>query len=373
MFVAKMNEDFISLLNYFSREQLIELRKTNSFTCPACKEPLLLKVGKIKIPHFAHFAKSNCLAHFSEKESEIHLLGKLQLFQFFKEQYNVFLEPYLKDLQQRPDLLVHKENKKYAIEFQCSTVDIDIIKARTDNYMKHQYIPIWILQTPKIIDKKAQGLCKIQLTSFQKHFIQQTPTQEFLITYNPLQKVFYYLSNLLYLYGNSYLATVQTLPIHSQKFPFMNPKKLSFSKFQLHYSTYLTYRQKYVTNKVFISRTGVNDPLLRSVYELQLNRLELPLFLGVPTKLSQAIPIFQIEWQTALFYFLRLHNLHLQIVDIKHIKQFLRWLRQECTNNQVKAVLNYIEWLKMINITDVTSLVKHEKIVESLYIHLVAL
>ena len=250
MLVAKMDNDFIILSKQISREKLRELKDTQSFTCPACKEPLTLKIGRIKIPHFAHHADSNCLAYFSEKESEMHILGKSQLFDFFNNRYkNVALEPYLQPLQQRPDLLVQAESKNYAIEFQCSSVDLDIIEARTNNYIENQYVPIWILQTPKQVESKTQGISKIQLTSFQKYFIGQVSSQFYLLTYSPQFKAFYYLTNLLYLHGNSYLASIQTLPISHQKFPFMLPKKLTFIKFQQYYSTYLTYRQKYLTNE----------------------------------------------------------------------------------------------------------------------------
>jgi competence protein CoiA len=373
MLVAKMDNEYIILSNQISREKLRELKDTQSFTCPACKEPLNLKIGKIKIPHFAHQADSNCLAHFSENESEMHILGKSQLFDFFSKRYrNVSLEPYLQPLQQRPDLLVQAETQKYAIEFQCSSVDLDLIEARTKNYIQHQYEPIWILQTPKHVESK-QGLCKIQLTSFQKYFIEQVASQLFLVTYSPSSMSFYYLTNLLYLHGNSYLATIQALPISHQKFPFMLPKKLSFIKFQQYYSTYLTFRQKYLKNKIFLSRAGVNDPLLRSIYELKLNRLNLPLFIGVPTKLSYTIPLFAVEWQVALFYYASIQKVRISTLSLEDIKGFLQWLQQECTSNQITAVLNYLEWLNMIGVSDVEDMIKQDKIIEALYSHLVAL
>ena len=374
MLVAKMDNEYIILSKQISREKLRELKGTQSFTCPACKEPLNLKIGRIKIPHFAHKADSNCLAYFSERESEMHLLGKTQLFDFFRKHYkNVSLEPYLQPLKQRPDLLVQVETKNYAIEFQCSSVDLDIIEARTNNYVQNQYVPIWILQTPKHVESKAQGLCKVQLTSFQKYFIEQFSSQFYLLTYSPRTLAFYYLTNLLYLHGNSYLATIQTLPIAHQKFPFMLPKKLTFIKFQQYYSTYLTYRQKYITNKIFRSRAGVNDPLLRSIYELKLNRLDLPLYIGVPTKLSYCIPLFAVEWQMALFYYASIQKVALNTLSREDIERFLKWLQQECTSNQITAVLNYREWLNMIGVSDVRSPIKQDKIIESLYMHLVAL
>ena len=153
----------------------------------------------------------------------------------------------------------------------------------------------------------------------------------------------------------------------------MLPKKLSFIKFQQYYSTYLTFRQKYLKNKIFLSRAGVNDPLLRSIYELKLNRLNLPLFIGVPTKLSYTIPLFAVEWQVALFYYASIQKVRISTLSLEDIKGFLQWLQQECTSNQITAVLNYLEWLNMIGVSDVEDMIKQDKIIEALYSHLVAL
>ena len=142
MLVALMDHQYISLTSNYSREQLLQLRKKQKFICPQCKSELQLKIGKVKTPHFAHFRDANCHNLFSEGESETHLLGKLALYDFFKKaNKNVVLEPYLATLSQRPDLLVQDRDRTYAIEFQCSTIDLDLVSKRTSGYIQHGIHP----------------------------------------------------------------------------------------------------------------------------------------------------------------------------------------------------------------------------------------
>lgn len=121
------------------------LCKTEYFYCPSCKGRVCLKAGEIKRPHFAHYRNGVCHT-FSEGETEEHLEGKLQLATYLKmKEKNVQLEAYLPELQQRPDILFEKDNRKIAIEFQCSSISIERIVERTQGYLDANYEVIWIL------------------------------------------------------------------------------------------------------------------------------------------------------------------------------------------------------------------------------------
>ena len=65
----------LSALNN-NNEKIIakDANKNNEYFCPVCGEPLILKQGEIKIPHFAHKANSGC--SFGINESENHMLMK---------------------------------------------------------------------------------------------------------------------------------------------------------------------------------------------------------------------------------------------------------------------------------------------------------
>ncbi len=121
------------------------LCKKDLFYCPTCKDRVYLKLGQIIRPHFAHYIEEACAA-FSEGETSEHLEGKLQLANYLKiREENVQLEAYLSDLQQRPDILFEKDNRKIAVEFQSSSIPIESIVERTQGYLKANYEVIWIL------------------------------------------------------------------------------------------------------------------------------------------------------------------------------------------------------------------------------------
>ena len=110
------------------------------FYCPACKTPLRLKKGKIKIPHFAHVSLQNCDS-WSENESAQHLGLKLSLYQWFKEKEKVELEKYVPEIKQTADLLV---NDKLAIEIQCSPLSLQRLEERTVSYKEMGYYVLWL-------------------------------------------------------------------------------------------------------------------------------------------------------------------------------------------------------------------------------------
>ncbi|MFS0824147.1 competence protein CoiA [Bacillus sp. 1P02SD] len=146
MFVAlRENGQYISLVETWKRSDLLELRSHETFNCPACQSKVQLKAGLKKTHHFAHLKGVECTVK-TEPESEYHLEGKRQLFQWFKAQgYDVKLEPFLPEISQRPDLLVTTPNKRFAIEYQCSQLDYPLFKKRSDSYKKEGIVPIWIL------------------------------------------------------------------------------------------------------------------------------------------------------------------------------------------------------------------------------------
>lgn len=122
-----------------------QAKEYKNLRCPSCKRRVFLKHGKRKISHFSHHAKEACNV-FSEGETLEHITGKLHIFNYLKEKgYHVELEAYLKELKQRPDILLIINNQKIAIEFQCSFLSIERMIDRTNNYYKHGYEVYWIL------------------------------------------------------------------------------------------------------------------------------------------------------------------------------------------------------------------------------------
>ncbi|MFS0865572.1 competence protein CoiA [Fredinandcohnia sp. 179-A 10B2 NHS] len=241
MFVAlRENGEYISLVTKGNRNELLELRKRETFTCPACKHGVQLKLGTKITHHFAHLKGAECTVK-TEPESEYHLRGKRQLFNWFKAQtYQVELEPFLPDISQRPDLLVTLQDKRYAIEYQCSPIEYSLFKKRTDSFKKLGIVPIWILGA-KWFNRKSANT--ISLSSFQwffartnlqhknptilyycpesSHFLKVTnitpfTSSEAICTINPLKE------------GKTTLPTLlEPLPLHTNFTKFGRKKRLS--------------------------------------------------------------------------------------------------------------------------------------------------
>jgi competence protein CoiA len=175
----KHNGERFSLLEIRAKESLLKVRESESFTCPGCHEPVLLRLGNKRIPHFAHL-NSTTRCDISERESQYHLKGKMQLFDWLKQQHlSVELEPYLTSIHQRPDILLHNQGRKFAIEYQCSHISAQVYIKRTASYVLKGYTPIWILGASNFNRKSSLNT---KISAFQWLFLQNSTN----ISYSPI-------------------------------------------------------------------------------------------------------------------------------------------------------------------------------------------
>ncbi|MFG6115587.1 competence protein CoiA [Halobacillus sp. MO56] len=148
--------------------ELIHQKKHESYFCPQCKAPVLIRAGSKVVPHFAHFPNSDCPSSRSG-EGIYHHKGKVRLWEWLKSQgYDVALEAYLPEIQQRPDVLLHTKKRRIAIEYQCAKIPDSEISMRTKQYLQVGIYPFWILGGNRL---KRKGTNMIQLTSFDRNFI----------------------------------------------------------------------------------------------------------------------------------------------------------------------------------------------------------
>lgn len=122
-----------------------DLQTKNILHCPGCKERVFFKNGEQKISHFSHYRESNCLS-FSEGETQAHLSGKIKLLEWCEKQsLSVEMEAWLPKLKQRPDLLITlADDRKIALEYQCSPIPSKKIKERTEGYHSIGCEVLWI-------------------------------------------------------------------------------------------------------------------------------------------------------------------------------------------------------------------------------------
>ncbi|MBK3494900.1 hypothetical protein JFL43_08500 [Viridibacillus sp. YIM B01967] len=353
-----------------TRDMLKQLRRTSKFYCPQCKEELQLRIGELVIPHFSHRKDSNCQQLFSEGESKEHLVGKRQLYSFFEsKRITVQLEPYLKELSQRPDLLVTAQNEQYAIEFQCSNIPLKDVQARTKGYMNAGIHPLWLLKTPNLEKQKTARIQLIQLSPFRQQFITSHPQHgSTLLTYNPITSMFMYYSHLLFVQGYRFIAKVQQLPIAHQHFPFLHLKEPTKEEFQQYWQLHLQIRQRFLRQRLFLSRKGVQDTLLKRCYSIRISLEQLPLYIGLPVRYAQDIDVYIVEWQACLLFFLRDCNLSTSQVDDEIISTFMKKYPDYFQGDRGRtAIIHYISLLKKLRIHSIQSTEDESKIFHLLH------
>ena len=349
------------------------LRKSKKFYCPLCKQKLLFKIGSLKIPHFAHFSKSHCDDFFSERESETHLKGKEQLYNLFKSlNLDAKLEAYITNIQQRPDILLKDDdNSMFAIEFQCSSISQESLIRRNTGYREENISPVWIPNTPTNITRS--GIQKISLSKNVQQFTLCSKHHPYIMTYNPTVRQFFYISNLIFLQGNSFLSKVQTISVTHQQFPFYIPKPITPNEFKQFLLIYKQVKHNYVQKRVLLSRSGVNDIFLRSAYELRLNLLSLPYYIGIPLIGNEELQVFSVDWQLALFYFVYTTKIELRHMKGQTIYYFLRWAKLPETSRAKDVVSEYCRLLEELSVQHSYQSIHEKKLFDVLYNHFLAI
>lgn len=121
----------------------------SEFHCPLCESAVILKRGRVVVPHFAHTPGSDCPA--SEAEGPRHLQAKLVLAQQFTEAgYDVQLEETHLDVGRRVDVAVtfHDEGRvlrRIAVEVQDSAIQVETMKERVRLDKRLRYdATVWV-------------------------------------------------------------------------------------------------------------------------------------------------------------------------------------------------------------------------------------
>lgn len=166
-----------------SKEQLKKWASKRILMCPACGNPYEYCHGKVKSPYFRHMDKEQCEDRFSEQETEEHLNGKRDLYEWLKKQQgvtNCVLEGWLPTTKQRPDIMFKYNGQLYVLEYQCSPIATEYIE-------RHELY-------------QAAGIKDVWVCGFDKYF--NGGRQKFIENYcdgyySPKSKIFYLNNNSL--------------------------------------------------------------------------------------------------------------------------------------------------------------------------------
>ena len=141
-----------------NKEQLKKWASKKILLCPACGNPYEYCHGKVKTPYFRHMDKVECEDKFSESETEEHINGKRDLYEWVKKQVgvtNAVLEGWIPETKQRPDIMFEYKGKKYVIEYQCSPIATEYVE-RHELYQASGIVDIWIAGVEKYFKPNAR-------------------------------------------------------------------------------------------------------------------------------------------------------------------------------------------------------------------------
>lgn len=292
MLVAKSTDGSIISLLSLTRDEIQEYR-TKKYYCPCCNKKVNMKAGRIKIPHFAHAANESC-QYASEGESLEHLQGKKQLYEWLESQgYSVELEKYFPDFQQRADLYVVVENIKYAIEFQCSSISLDDIIKRTQMYLQHRIIPLWILDKSFLKRKRHNTYA---ISSFHWYASSGSLLVPRLLFYSPSLHQMTTLSQLTPFSSRLTLSKPQFFQMKYLSFPQLikTPKIGTFLN-----SDWVIAKQKWRLNAS--QYANFSPGLYHAMYEARIYPATFPHEIGIPVPYGHLYETNAIQWQFWLF------------------------------------------------------------------------
>jgi competence protein CoiA len=285
----------ISLMGSQSIPALMQYREKNTFFCPECKEKVIMKIGKKRIPHFSHRKGSECPERY-ERESEYHISGKVLLFHWLKKKgLNPILEPYYPEISQRPDIGVHYKGVHYALEYQCSSISEELFINRTKAYFQAGIVPIWILAGKSI---KRNGKTKISLSGFQYLFLRQAPSGHWVIpSFCPTTKSFINIHHIQPLTVRNACAHYEVKPIfHAEADMLFNPRFKNYINIE-------EWKKEIRKIKNFLSQNNaaIKNTFLQYLYSRSIAPAFLPPEIGLPVRHSPFIESSPIQWQSYLF------------------------------------------------------------------------
>lgn len=296
MLTAKLSDGrVISVAGHDNLSYLKWLRSRYTFYCRLCGEKVILKVGTKKIPHFAHERDSFCTDYY-EPESEYHLHGKLQLFEWLRrENASPQLEVYFPRIRRRADIVFHYGGKKYCLEFQCADLPEEEFIQRTKGYRSLSLYPLWILGGKNIQRKSSQ---KFAISAFQYLFLQMTHGDNlYLPAFCPDRNELIFLTNILPVSSRTALAGLTIKPLRKACISdmFMPPSAFKFSvrKWREEMGRFKT---TFLRNK-----TLFNSEFVKELYSLSVHPQLLPPYVGIPLSLNPVIEESPFIWQAYVY------------------------------------------------------------------------
>lgn len=153
-----------------TRDQLKTWAKKRILLCPACGKPYEYCHGKVKSPYFRHMDKVECEDRYSEPETEEHLAGKKDLYEWLKKQPGVTdceLEGWIPGTKQRPDIMFKYNGQQCVLEYQCSPISTEYYE-RHELYQAAGIKDIWVCGVQKYFQYYHRGSGSKRVNTLEK-------------------------------------------------------------------------------------------------------------------------------------------------------------------------------------------------------------
>lgn len=158
MLSCKLNDQVIFAFDY-EKDTLKKWAKKDILLCPVCNRPYEYCHGRVRIPYFRHKDKVQCLEAYSEPETQEHLQGKIDLYNWLKTIDGIEeleMEAWIPSTKQKPDIKFVYQNKIYVVEYQCSPISTEYYE-RHDLYKAAGINDIWICGAEKYFQDFHKG------------------------------------------------------------------------------------------------------------------------------------------------------------------------------------------------------------------------
>lgn len=128
-----------------------ELKSNGPFLCPECDKEVVLKIGTVRLNHFAHKSAKSC--DYGAGETDAHRRCKKAIYEALLREPNVKKAALERSLTTcRPDVSAYINGVPVAIEVQISTLSMEKIIQRTAEYARKGIYVLWLLQWTPYLD-----------------------------------------------------------------------------------------------------------------------------------------------------------------------------------------------------------------------------
>ena len=160
MLTCLIGDNKINLVeNKYEKEELKKWSSKRILKCPICGKDYEYCHGKVKMPYFRHKDKEECNYLYSESETQEHLQGKTDLYNWLLKQPNVTkveLEAYIPETKQRPDIMFEWNGQICVIEYQCTPIASEYYE-RHELYEACGIKDIWVCGADKYFQYYHSG------------------------------------------------------------------------------------------------------------------------------------------------------------------------------------------------------------------------